>query len=163
MKNYAVKQFLKFKNPHEDIDLAYLHPNLLMVVGYIGAFCLEHGIEPVFTSVVRSKVQNEKYNSRSMTHVQGRAVDMSLNISHGWNYELTQKLVDDLNTLVNLKPTDERPNPFYNVGAISSKDLVQRVIVIHKNWNAPESSDRNDFTHAHIQVRPDEDWAEYLK
>jgi len=162
MKNYKVKQFLNFKERHEDVDLAYIHPHLLMVIGFVGKFCLERGIRPVLTSVVRTYAQNERYNSSSLTHVQGRAADLSLRSVHGWTYNDVQELIDQLNHLTHSKELNDAPNPFYQIGAISAKDHRQRVIVVHKNYNAPESDNKFAYTHAHLQVRPDSDWDEYL-
>ena len=145
-------QFVNYGEGVNNLDLNYMHPNLLMLFAYINAFCLENGISFNVTSIYRSEEKDKQLKAVSKTHQQGRAFDFSIRSEHGWTYEKIQNLVDTLNELVNTEDLESGfANPFYGIGALSARDLSQRVIVVHNNHDGPGS-------HAHVQCKPTHEW-----
>lgn len=127
-------------------DIFRLTSEMQLLLSYVGYWCYRRNIDLHITSLIRTKEENAALESKSLTHVEGRAVDFSIKQRWGWDYSKVQDLVNDLNILVNQVTIGIIRNPYYNIGAISSSDYQQRPIVIHKNY-----SNNND--HAHLQVR----------
>lgn len=146
-------QFVNYSEGVNNLDLNYMHPNLLMLLSVINAFCLENEIRFELTSIYRTAEKDSQLKAVSKTHQQGRAFDFSVKNEHGWSYEKIQFLVDMLNELVETEHLENgAPNPFHEIGAISGSDLKQRVIVVHKNHDG-------GGIHAHVQVRPTPEWS----
>jgi hypothetical protein len=127
-------------------DISRLTPEMQLLLSYTALWCRKRDIDFYITSMIRSKKVNDALGSKSVTHIEGRAVDFSIRERYGWDYSKIQDIVNDLNVLVNQLTIGISRNPFYNIGAISSSDGQQRPIVIHKNSS-------NDDKHAHLQVR----------
>lgn len=127
-------------------EILRLTPNMQLLLSYVGFWCQQRAIDLHITSAIRSKEENAALGSKSMTHVEGRAIDFSIKSRYGWDYSKIQDLVSELNIIVNQVSLGIVRNPYYNIGAISSTDYQQRPIVIHKNAT-------NENEHAHLQVR----------
>lgn len=135
--------FSKDVNPD---DIKKLTPKMRLLLEFVIYWSQARNIELHITSLIRSTEQNNAVKSKSTTHMEGRAVDFSIKEKYGWTYDKLQKLVNELNNLVECRTLGIFRNVFYNIGAISAHDNQQRSIVIHKNYN-------NNLSHAHLQVR----------
>lgn len=145
-------QWLDYKEEVNNLDLNFIHPNLFLILGFISKYCHDNNINLVISSIIRTPEENKKLGAVSKTHIEGRAIDISLRKEHGWTYEKIQNLVNDLNYITDTECyMDGRQNPFYQIGAISKSDKRQRVIVVHKNHTGLGD-------HAHIQVRQTNEW-----
>ena len=143
-------QFIDYKDGVNNLDMNFIHPNLFLLLGLVNQYCLENDIQLQLTSMYRSEEENRRIGAKSVTHTQGRAVDISIREELGWTYEKTQLLVDYLNQLVETEHLEEgTPNPFFEIGAISARDKVQRPIVVHNVGHG---------AHIHLQVRQTAEW-----
>jgi hypothetical protein len=143
-------QFINYSEGVNNLDLNYMHPSLLLLLAHINLFCLENDLEFKITSIFRSAERDKQLGAVSKTHQEGRAIDVSI---YGWDDEVVDFLEAQINDLVEIEHLENgAPNPFYQIGAISSKDFKQRAIVVHNNHDGPGG-------HAHIQVRGGGDWA----
>lgn len=113
-------------------DLQKIHPKLLQIVRYISVFCKENGVKMVITSAIRSVEQNKKVGGVSLTHVQGRAVDISIKEKWGWT--------DDKIMLLTLK-VDQMYRQF---GAFTNRPDNKQVVIFNH--------DAGNGYHLHIQV-----------
>lgn len=127
-----IKQWLGFKEKVNNLDLLYIHPHLMLILGFVNVFCYEQEIKFEITSIIRTVEEDKKLGATSSTHSTGRAFDFSIKESHGWTYEKIQLLIDEINKRFNY------------IGAISASNGLHNPIVIHDNGNG---------RHAHIQVR----------
>lgn len=122
-------EYFKLKHPMKINDLRMIHPNLLKVIAFSVGYCFEKKLPCVITSILRSKEENQALGSKSMTHVEGRAFDLSVK---GWSTDD----IDDFIFAIN----DE----FESIGAISAIDGKSKPIKFHNNGNGD---------HFHLQVR----------
>lgn len=135
--------FAKGINPS---DIFRLDAKMILLLNYVAYWCHKKQVEFYITSLIRTRKENDALGSTSLTHVEGRAVDFSIQQKFGWDYSIVQDLMSELNILVNTRCIGVCRNPYYEIGAISESDYKQRPIVIHKNYS-------NDNNHAHLQVR----------
>lgn len=106
-----MKETLIFKDGVDVNDLKKVSPNLLIVLGYYVLFCKSKNLRCCITSIsdfVEGRV--------SETHEKGRAFDASVTF---WK-------MSDVNDCINFM--NEKVG---HLGAISKKDMVQRVVVFH--------------------------------
>lgn len=141
------KQFIDYKEGVNNLDLNFIQPELLLLMGLINKWCADRDINFQITSIIRTKEQDQKLKAISKTHQQGRAFDFSLQEKHGWTFELIQELCNYLTELDRYQSEELTENPFYNIGAISIRTSQSTPIVVHKNSTGKG-------IHAHIQVRP---------
>lgn len=125
----ATKKYFKFKQPENLHQLQLISPYLLKILAYVVVFGLENGLDITITSAVRTPEENQQVGAVSMTHVDGRALDISVK---QWPLELIKQLEAEVNFL------------FKDIGAISSKTGRPVPFLFH-DGTAP---------HIHLQVRP---------
>lgn len=113
----------------------HVHPNLLILIGYVANYCKKQNVHFKITSLIRTEEKNRALKASSQTHVDGRACDFSLRPHHGWDYFKIQRLVDEVTYR------------FADIGAISNPNLLPRPIIVHDNQDGTGK-------HAHLQVRP---------
>lgn len=104
-------------------------PLLLRILVFVSIFCFKHNI----TLVISSGVRHHDSYSESLTHAEGRAVDLSLSRKWGWNKKLRSQFEIGIN------------KRFKIIGAVS-EDGISRPIIRH-NVGLGD--------HFHIQVRRD--------
>ena len=117
----------EFKNPYELQELRMLNPKLLLVFSALNFWCENKKIPLVVTSAIRTEAENKTVGAKSRTHVEGRAIDISVK---GWESEDIERAMEFLK--------DE----YYHWGAVSA-DSGKRNLVIFHNGTAP---------HLHIQI-----------
>jgi hypothetical protein len=110
-------------------DWKKVNPKLLVVVDYLISLCDNLNLPLKITSIIRPKIPGV---SKSNTHGEGRAFDVSVN---GWTDADIRNVVFMVNR--NL-----------NVGAISAKDGLEREAVYEDGKTAGTAP------HLHFQVRP---------
>lgn len=115
----------------------YIHPNLMMMLGFVLNFAAERDITVCITSMIRTPEENRAVGAVSRTHIEGRALDVSLRPEFGWREE-------DVNEL-----QDELERRFADIAAVVWQDdmLIPRPMVVH---------DAGSGEHLHLQVRPTE-------
>lgn len=122
-------------------DFYRLDPRLIDVVEAVAQFCQKNGVQLVITSMIRTKERNLAVKSRSLTHVEGRAVDFSVKERWGWNEAKLMLLMEEMEMR------------FKSIGAISYMGNRRTILLIH------ETTSKEGALHAHIQVdrkRPNE-------
>lgn len=132
-KNLKTNCFLK-----EDIhtgQFLYIHPALMMMLGFTLNFAQMRGIDVCITSIIRTPAENKAVGAVSETHVEGRGLDISLRSEYGWRNSDVAELEQQIN------------EKFSDVGALVWRDgeLVSRPIVVHDAGSGP---------HIHLQVKP---------
>jgi hypothetical protein len=129
---YGGDSDIKFAPGINPQDLHKIHPKLLQILAYISVFCKENRIELVVTSAIRSKERNKAIGSVSQTHVEGRAIDISIKERWGWN--------DDSIMLITYKV-----NQMYKqFGAFTNRPIDKQVVIFNH--------DAGNGYHLHIQV-----------
>jgi uncharacterized protein YcbK (DUF882 family) len=128
MENCLSKLF-KWKEPHNTTHLMYISPHLVMAMIDMALYCESYNKPFVITSSIRSFAENKALHARSLTHVEGRAVDVSVK---DWNDSFISEFVDRYN------------RKYSNIGAISSVTGRSLFVIHHDSGNGP---------HLHIQVR----------
>ncbi len=120
---------VELKSGIKPMELLCMHPNLFVLFAEALQFAEKRKLPFVVTSIIRSKEENDKLKSKSNTHVEGRAFDLSVN---GW------RTIDisDLVAIVGRKHS--------GLGAISAVDKVSRPVVVH---------DSGYGMHFHFQCR----------
>ncbi len=108
-------------------DLMYLHPNLLILLGTLLKFADSRKLPVNITSIISDR---KNVVSKSTTHEQGRALDVSIK---GWK----TKDIEDIEKLM--------LHNHKGIAAISAKDNKPRPVVFHNYMN--------QGNHIHIQVR----------
>lgn len=108
-----------------------LHPKLRDIAYYIAGFCAQNNIKFVITSTIRSKERNAQVKSVSLTHVEGRAFDMSIKEQWGWNDYLILILVEKVEKI------------YGSYGAYSNVNGKQVLVFNH---------DAGNGVHLHYQV-----------
>ena len=133
----GLKQKFKLQEGSESVKLThllYIHPSLAMMIVWTNAWCINHGVTPVWTSWIRTEAQNDAAGAVSKTHVEGRAADLSFKEEHGWDRKLKAKY------------KREFALEFRDVGAQvvdDDGDLISRPIV----------GEEEGHDHFHIQCR----------
>lgn len=79
-----MKQYFKCKSPKEIEELMYIQPILGFVFFDMVAYCDSKGLPVVVTCVNRTLEENKAVGAVSLTHVEGRAIDLSIK---GWTIE----------------------------------------------------------------------------
>lgn len=70
--------FWSCKDPHELLELMYVHPYTLLVFAGLVAYCYDRGYPaPLLTSIGRTVEENELDGAESMSHPELRAFDIS--------------------------------------------------------------------------------------
>ena len=116
---------IKVKCPNHFEEFQEVQGSLLVVLGYVLMFCEETKLPCMVTNI-----HEEFSQSSSKTHPQGRAFDLSI---RGWTIEDIQNCMSYVELLAG------------DLGAISYRDLRQRVVVHH---------DIGLGDHLHFQVKP---------
>ena len=125
----------------KDIDptsLTKIYPQLRNIIIYIAGFCDQNRVKFVITSTIRSKKRNIEVNSKSLTHVEGRAFDMSIRPEYGWSPDLVMKLTQNI----------ERK--FGHLGAYTASG--KQLLVFNHNAN------NGTLVHLHFQVYKNLPW-----
>ena len=112
-------------------SLSKIHPKLQDMVHYISGFCQQNRIKFVITSTIRTFNRNKEVGSKSVTHVEGRAVDFSIKEVWGWTPELIMEI------------TRQIERNYTHFGAFSAVGNKQVVIFNH---------DAGNGFHVHLQV-----------
>lgn len=123
------KEYFTLKQPLRINEIRSISPYVLMMFAHLVRFAYEKDLPVVVTSIIRSPEENARLAASSKTHVEGRALDISVK---GWSDQDLSELEAEINLL------------FKQYGAISYKTGRSRPIVIH-NGTAP---------HIHLQSRP---------
>lgn len=110
-------------------DWLSVDPNLLLLLDYAVDFATVHDLPILISSIIRPRIKGV---SKSDTHEQGRAFDLSV---HGWN-------LFQINTLV--KMTNDK----FSIGAISFSDHMEHEVIYEDGITAGTAP------HLHFQVRP---------
>lgn len=119
----------KCKRESDIAQLNSINPFLFKMLAHIIVMCSEHGVTPVITSVIRTPEENAAVGAVSKTHIEGRAIDISI---RGWDKDFIKQVETEINFL------------FSNVGAISASTGKPRPIVVH---------DVGFGAHIHVQTR----------
>jgi ribosomal protein L31 len=114
--------------------LQKIHPKLLQIVNYVAVFCKENGIKFVITSAIRSKDRNTQVKSKSVTHVEGRAIDFSIKERWGWSPDLVWAMTIKVNKM------------YKQFGAFTNRPEDKQVVLFNHSVNP------NEGTHIHLQV-----------
>lgn len=125
----TLKQHIFIHDGIELKDLMYIHPQLFIILAAVNIFCYENNLRCEITSAVRTKELDAKLGAVSVTHQEGRAIDISIK-------DFPKEKLSKLESLINSR--------FAHIGALSGKTLESKPIVIHDNGNGP---------HIHLQVR----------
>jgi hypothetical protein len=128
-----LKQSFKIKNKEDNGDFLFSSPLLYILLGHASLFCLKYEITLVITSWIRD---NDEF-SKSETHQQGRAFDISTQEMWGWNEEKILLFEDYINKCCS------------NIGAVSALTGESRPIVRHEVKHKGKSLG----DHFHLQVR----------
>jgi hypothetical protein len=88
-------EYFKFKNALKVNDVRFFTPNLLAVLAYVVDFCNHRKIPCIITSGIRSIEENRAVGAKSMTHVEGRAFDISVK---GFSVDEIDDLVIECNS-----------------------------------------------------------------
>lgn len=128
-----LKRWINFKNPLDECHLLYCHPSLIVVLASMSMWAKSNHVPFIVTSVIRSKAENDALGSKSLTHVEGRAADISVK---GWSATDVDLFERDWNA--------NKLNTYY--GAISSTDYTRKLVVVHG---------KGDNLHIHVQVKGD--------
>lgn len=137
------KQYIILKDGIDVSNLLHIHPHLLEMLAWVSAFCHAHNVTCVVTSIIRSIEENKRLKSKSSTHVEGRAIDISLRPQLGWTLMLIKKF------------EEEFTKAFYDYGALvpgPGRTLIRRPIVIHNSVD--KNGNEVGIDHAHLQVAP---------
>lgn len=118
-----------FKNNKDFRHLLYVHPLLVMVMFDMHNWCNERGLPVNWTSLIRTPERNKQVGSKSQTHPDGRAADLSVKKWEAWD-------IGDFVAHFNRKYKD--------IAAISSSTMKPTLVVYHVG-TAP---------HLHIQLKP---------
>lgn len=108
-----------------------IDPMLLLIVSDINYYCVRNKVPFIITSTIRTPDEDKAIGAVSKTHQEGRAVDISTR-------KMSRDFIEDL-----IKHFSDK---YKGWGAISSRDLKERLIVYH-DGTAP---------HLHVQVAPNE-------
>lgn len=103
-----------------------MHPNILILLGFITVFCYENKLPCKITSLKTDRVAGRI----STSHKEGRAADFSIK---GW----PKNKIIELETKMNGK--------YYDIAALSKSDKIPRACIVH-------GEDANK--HIHLQVKP---------
>lgn len=121
-------------------DLYYMQTTLLLMISFTVNYCNQNELPCVWTSFIRSPQENKRVKAKSITHVEGRAADLSL---HGWSDQDIKNYEIAIN------------NEFENIGAYTyglDGLLTSTPIVIHNSHD--NEGNPIGIDHAHLQVRP---------
>lgn len=128
--NAHLKQTFRYAKDVNPVDFLKLDPRIIEMIGGVAKFCKEHGITFMITSAIRSPQKNKSVGGKSVTHVEGRAIDFSIKSHWGWTPQLIKKLEAYM----------ERRFGEYGIYAPMKK---QKIIVVH---------DAGSGLHVHLQV-----------
>lgn len=125
---------IKFASGINPNDINKIDPRLLKVVFFIAEYCENNEVTFVVTSMIRSTQRNIEVKSKSLTHVEGRAVDFSVKEQWGWNEAKLAILMEE----VQMK--------YSFIGAWSYMGRQRTILLMH----SVDGSAQN--FHAHVQV-----------
>jgi hypothetical protein len=111
------------------MDWHKVNNKLLILAGYTLIFCKERSLPIIFTSIIRPQIKGV---SKSKTHEQGRAFDLSV---RGWSQDMIKLFVD-------------RINKEFKLGAVSLTDGTEREAIYENGISAGKGA------HIHVQCRP---------
>jgi hypothetical protein len=130
MKQY-LPAWVHFKDKRKTLDVLHIHWSLAMILAAMSGYCKKHKLPLVATSIIRSHSENQALGAVSKTHVEGRAVDLSVK---GWETSDIEMFVKFWN--------GHHYNKDY--GAISSLTKQPNLVVYHNSGHGD---------HLHIPVR----------
>lgn len=116
------------------MDWHKVNDKLLILAGYTLVFCKERSLPIIFTSIIRPQIKGV---SKSKTHEQGRAFDLSVG---GWSKAKINEFVDKI-------------NKEFKLGAVSSTDGTEREAV-YEGAEFDKSGKQVKWPHLHVQCRP---------
>ncbi len=126
----------RYKEDIDPKDLEMIQPALWILLTRTMLYCAEYKLPFVVTSIISDR---KNINSKSRTHEEGRAIDIS---SKGWTESHIYRFQYHMNTW------------YSDIAAISAKDNEPRAVVHH---------DSGYGEHFHLQVRPNAKWQKFIK
>ena len=120
-----------FKKQNQASHILHLHPFVVMVAMEMLVYISANGYSPVITSTIRTPYESQQLGAVSSTHETGRAFDLRVK---DWSSSFLEEFVAYFS------------HKYKGHGAISSRDLTERMIVIHG---------KGENIHAHIQFNND--------
>lgn len=132
VKREQIVMTLRMCNHTSDVDINdwyKVNDNLVILAGYTLVYCKENYLPLKFTSIIRPQIKGV---SKSKTHEQGRAFDMSV---VGWKLDEIKRFV-------------KRINNEFKLGAVSMSDGAEREAVYE------DGITRGTGPHLHVQCRP---------
>jgi hypothetical protein len=129
--NDHLKPSFRYAKNVDPVDFLKLDPRVIEMIGGVAKFCKEHNITFMITSAVRTPKKNKAVGAKSLTHVQGRAIDFSIKKFWGWTprtIALLEKYIEKRYGEYGIIPPLQR----------------QKVLLIHKVAGGA--------VHAHLQV-----------
>lgn len=121
-------EYFKFKSALKVNDLRMIHPKLLIMFAFVLDWATQRSLPIVVTSMIRTPEENRQLGSKSFTHPEGRAFDISI---RGWSTDEIDDLIHEVN------------DKFSDIGALTTSG-ESRPVVFHDNGNGP---------HFHFQIR----------
>jgi uncharacterized protein YcbK (DUF882 family) len=122
-------EYFKFKQPLKINEVRMINPKLFLILAFVVDWAEQRNLPVVITSMIRTPEQNRMLGSKSSTHCDKRAFDMS---SKGWSTDDIDDLIADVS------------REFEDVGALSASDLKSRPVIYHNIGHG---------SHFHFQVR----------
>lgn len=117
-------------------DLQDLQPAMWVLLTAAIMYCKENNLTCRITSIINDRKHLK--NVRSSSHSEGRAIDLGVRDSDGWNDVHIQRLCFRLN------------EAYKDIAAISASDHVPRAAIAKSN-------------HIHLQVRPNISITKFVK
>lgn len=111
------------------MDWHKVNEKLLILAAYTLVYCKSKGLPIIFTSIIRPQIKGV---SKSKTHEQGRAFDLSV---RGWSKADILEFVDKI-------------NKEYKLGAVSAATGEEKEAVYEDGITAGKGA------HLHVQCRP---------
>lgn len=130
MDDISLQETVMFKTKKIHQRSLFMHPLVSMILIDMYWYTINHNRPFVVTSTVRTVEENERVGASHLTHVQGRAFDLSVK---GWSKKFRKQFCDEFN------------KRYRKEAAISSSTLRPTLCVDHVGTAA----------HIHVQVNRD--------
>jgi hypothetical protein len=118
----------------DSMDWHKVNDKLLILAGYTVIFCKERALPVIFTSIIRPQIKGV---SKSKTHEQGRAFDLSV---RSW----TKAQINEFVTKINKE---------FKLGAVSATDGTEREAIFEDD-EFDKNGKQVKWRHLHVQCRP---------
>lgn len=122
-----MKKRFNCKDPYELHELRMIHPKLMLVFAALNYWCDNRSLPLVITSIIRTEEENKRVGAKSRTHIEGRAMDISVKDWDEQDIMEAQRFLE---------------GEYYHWGAISKDTQKRRLVVLHKGT----------AMHLHIQI-----------